>query len=225
MLGAPVCCRTQTSFSGMRLLQKHIHFLSTQHQRMAEAHSCVGDCISKLRLSGPPVVLSSAISKYPHIQSLQLCDISLYFSQFEEIGKLPNPRHISMHDLSSPEKSKNWDEPLLQGERGVHARQSAFWFLQTSLELGATEAEYAAAGPCGTWSFSAHEVQHLTLCTKLQHLSLIGCQTTYSILSKLLFLTSLEVEWPQLGISASKPVVLDSRMLFKSASFDCSGSW
>ena len=74
------------------------------------------------------------MTSYPHIQSLHLYGVSLSFSQFEDMGKLPNLRHLSLVYLQHVGKAK---EPLLEGESG--ARRSAFQILQnlTSLELGA----------------------------------------------------------------------------------------
>ena len=70
---------------------------------------------------------------YPQMQSLHLHRVSLYFSQFKDLGKLANLKHIALSQLKSAEKA---DQPLLEGTEA--SGRSAFQFLVklTSVELG-----------------------------------------------------------------------------------------
>ena len=122
--------------------------------------------------------------------------MSLYFSQFEDIGKLPNLRHISLVHLESVEKA---DQLLLQGESA--ARRSAFQFLQkpTFLELGAhrhapvTSAEYQGLS-------HLTDLQHITL-ERQPFPALTSGHVPCSILMQLSALTSLEVDQLEHGVS------------------------
>lgn len=122
------------------------------------------------------------LQKYPHIRSLHLYRVSLYFSQFEDMGKLPNLRHIALYQLRSAEEA---EQPLLEGKPG--ARRSAFQFLHklTSLELGGHS--QAAVTP--------DEVQGILHLTNLQHITFTrDVPVPYTILLELTSLTALEVE-------------------------------
>ena len=135
--------------------------------------------------------LRTAIQKYPHIQSLHLYRVSLYFSQFENMGKLPNLRDMALLQLRSAEKA---DQPLLEGCRGT--RRSAFQFLHnlTSLELGGHRRA----------AVTLDEFQGVSQLTNLQHITVKQLQPNnvpYSILVRLTSLTSLEVDQLELGIS------------------------
>lgn len=125
--------------------------------------------------------------------------MSLNFSQFEDIGKLPNLRQLSLVRLKRSGKA---GLVLLENRKWQGgARRSAFQFLQklTSLELGAHR--QAPVTP--------EEYEGLSHLTDLQHINLqwrpfpspTSGQIPYSILRKLSALTSLEVEELQHGIS------------------------
>ena len=123
------------------------------------------------------------MQKYPQLQSLHLHRVSLYFSQFEDLGKLANLKQIALNQLKSAEKA---NQPLLDGTRGE--RRSAFEFLVklTSLELGGHKLA----------PFTPDEVQGISHLTNLQHITinqLQPMQVPYTILANLSSLKSLEM--------------------------------
>ena len=126
--------------------------------------------------------------------------MSLYFSQFEDIGKLPNLRHLSLVHLKCVEKA---DQVLLQ--EGSVARRSAFQFLQklTSLELGAHR---QAPVTIEEYEGISHltDLQHITLQQRPFPVPITG-YVPCSVLRKLSALTSLEVDQEiEHGIQASE---------------------
>ena len=91
------------------------------------------------------------------MQSLHLFRVSLYFRQFEDIGKLAHLTHIALNQLKSAEKA---NQPLLEETKG----RSAFALLQqiTSLEIGGHK--LAPVSP--------DEVAGISHLTNLQHVTI-----------------------------------------------------
>ena len=159
---------------------------------LANGRCCAGECTTTLRLSWQKSeALRCAIRKYSHIHSLHLDYMSLHFSHFEDIGKLPNLRHIAFLEVKSVEEGQ---QALLEGHRVAGppgARRSAFQFLDkvTSLELGG----YRAWGP-----LTSQEFQGITHLTNLQQIILKDVYVDHnpdpcSVLNKLSALTFIEM--------------------------------
>ena len=114
--------------------------------------------------------------------------MSLHFALFEDIGNLPNLRHLALPEVKSVGDRK---QALLEGHIGAGARQSAFHFLDklTSLELGG----YYEWGP-----LTYNEFQGITHLTNLQHIIMGDIHVDQdpnpcSVLNKLSALTSIKM--------------------------------
>ena len=166
---------------------------------LAEEQCSAGESTTTLRLSQQSLEqLCCATRKYPHIQSLHLYHVSLHFSQFEDIGNLPNLRHIALLGVKSAEEAAEAaGQPLLEGHRGTGERPSAFQFLckLTSLELSGQD----------SWTpVTQDEFQGISHLTNLKQIAIKHVHhnfSPYSLLNKLSALTFLEINKLEHGIS------------------------